>query len=635
MTKKTITCIGTSLLIFLAILYFLKPTNKNPQINSQNTVIEVLPPQSSTNANEVFPFDKLDYVSCVDYKRVVNKAKGQWKQNKKFNWISYLEQGYTLDQVTTAADHFVGFNWASQWRREQLTINSSYQKNKTKLRQEISNRLGREIPQHMNIEPKYPSPEIIKYIKTDDTGAPPSSIQPTIDDLAALVADKNINEDVILNLISSNNLTSYVGYQERQPLSLAGYAALHSRKKVVEHLIERDAIKGDSYLGNPLEWALKALSKSKDNTDEAVEIIKLLHAQGLTIRKNSFIPGFNGLRGRIMFGQSYEISEEKLRHIKEKYNLDLTQLTVRENINSTDQNETLKQALISDRNDYTAQQLGDIYNPIKLKTCHTKVDNIAEQVKMRPSYELISSVSNEQDFQGTLEELALIDPSLASCYFAISKSIPYDNFYNQEIAQLITDKKYSEAITQLESFSLNTSKKATFFWENSRNDEFIPYMIKAGIMAEGFNFKRYLEYNRNFNEAKLEVLVASGIDTFNLDSNKHSLLYYMVAHANLKMVDHLVKNGYDFANQPYDDPLHAILSGAQPNIATEQIIDLIMPLVTTIDSYHLSRMKIISIKFPKLYEKLIAKYPSLKITEKTTIPISICQTNNQLIKNKY
>ena len=125
MKEKRTQLITMVTIIVTIIFYFLWPTPK--KVPAQPSVSDIDTVANTVNASEEMDthaprLSVTDYQQCkqlIENNRVKSNNFGRSQE-----WSKYLNDGYSIDDITSAIDHFSNSNFAASWRAEQLKKHS-------------------------------------------------------------------------------------------------------------------------------------------------------------------------------------------------------------------------------------------------------------------------------------------------------------------------------------------------------------------------------------------------------------------------------------------------------------------------------------------------------------------------------
>ncbi|NVK21063.1 MAG: hypothetical protein HWD86_00965 [Kangiellaceae bacterium] len=121
--------VGILILIMLvSFILLLKPERKQLQSNSSNKPeAESLIANTNIKQKSQYNSQPISYLSCRALDSDIAKIHQQFIETKKHNWDQFIEQGYSLDEITVAIDHFQNVNFATDWRLSQLKQMSRFE----------------------------------------------------------------------------------------------------------------------------------------------------------------------------------------------------------------------------------------------------------------------------------------------------------------------------------------------------------------------------------------------------------------------------------------------------------------------------------------------------------------------------
>ncbi|NVK21062.1 MAG: hypothetical protein HWD86_00960 [Kangiellaceae bacterium] len=513
-------------------------------------------------------------------------------------------------------------------------------KDKKNIRTLVEEHIRDKLPDYIELSPKVPQEDLENFKQNSHQQKQKilSTITVTADDIAHFMKDPEVNDqDILLLLNSLNDVNEITAAQSRSPLTLIDHAALHSRAEVFHHLLDKGApLTQDNYLGNTLEIALHALIKDVNNKN-TVQIVKTLIAKGMEIRldKNWLEQENYYGHGSVLANKHYFFSQDDLSKIKKLHSLDIQSIPIRKSLLQEEKHNRLKNALQQEKDTLLAKELGDSDVVKYYKHCENYLSDLNKKIRYKDPNQLIAEYKKlySNDIHSITSALSFIDPSLVDCYIKREKGnnrsqLPNDKRLNR-IWRLASQKQYNEAIDLANTIELNNKQRNQFFFELFRFDRDTLIILKDhGYIPKQFSFSDLVLYQKNISSKDIEALQKVGMDTLYGDSNGLSMMYYAVIKNNLSLQNYLIEEGYPYKTKEYgEDPLHAALNSQRMLYKDKDLVEIVKALkpdTRTIDEHHLSRMFVIKLKYPEIYEELTELYPVLTINEETKAPTSIC-----------
>lgn len=590
---------------------------------------DIAPPKNSNSESEsVFKLDTADYAQCEQFIQEIRSSSFSWGRENYEDWVGYLEQGYSLDDITLAIEHFTNSNFAASFRVKQLRKGTEF----ALVNQELNEQLRQQFPELANsglsIERAVPLSALASFeMMTDEEKRQVlSEHQISVNDIAYFIHSGLSDNDIQMMLSHVTVPATTVSYEKLEAISLLDFAVAASRPMLVEALLLMGlAPTSDAYLGSSMEWALSRLSYADENTESnAVEVVKLLKLHGARARfqfkRQDKIEG--------SFPRSfYSFSKEQIAALWQNYQLDLTQIERRE-VPALEQLHPLVQTLAAHRKVFLAKKLGNPRYPVLQETCQQTLHVVDNQWQPKPAHEVVSVI--EELYDGSpdriISELADIDPLLVDIYRERldraarpmqSISIP------PEAARLLQRGEVKQAIRYFEAQPFSDDEMRWLVTQilgyGSEYYKDLSLSSLWGKHLQDLNFRLL----RSDIES-IQTLEQAGANLRGADSKKKTLMYYAAERSDVSLVSFLKTQAYPFSlDDQGQDPLHVVLgfnhAGAfRKNIET--LVDVIMEYQPDIDPFHRSRMAVIQLKNPRLYESIVSRYPELAISDDTVLP---------------
>lgn len=554
-------------------------------------------------------------------------------EEKKPEWASFLIDGYSLDEITTAVEYFQNSNFAVSFRVDQLRNNSRLVKDNNSLMQQAKSLLPDIFKQGSPFSVVRRVPQ--SALENFDTLSPrqKSSLlnanQPTVDDIAYFISDKNYsNDDILLMLSKLENASSIVGYDKIDAISLLDYAVKENRVDVVEYLLNIGvSITEDAYLGSTMEWALTSLMTASEGQPQrnAARLVSLIWNKGG--RANFVKSSKNGIKGRFP-RRFFEFSNADIVLLQQRYGLDL-RLIEQRNILKVKKNSQLIRRLNKSRGDYLADTLG-IGNLADFRVeCKKIVANLNGIWHPSSIHSVLRNKLKENLLPETAKKsLAEIDPILVDKY--LEKTIKVVNFsYVSGLNKIFSNVRQSDILEIIdEVIELGLSDKENLFvvlqllgFDSSYFDD----LKNSGLITKE---PSYIDY-KIFNLIKLRYirpLSENGANLTTLDEYGKTLVYYAAKKRDLPLINYMREENFPYKlSNIGEDPLHAVLkedsqySRTNPLYIYDAVVAL-MEFQPEIDKFHLSRLALLKYTAPYNYLKIIQQYPKLEPTDDLPLP---------------
>lgn len=603
------------------------PTNKtNTSHKNQNAF-------STSDSVRTPEAQELSYQYCKVLKSKRREFSREWFADNYESWGSFIGEQHSLDDVTMAIEYFSNSNFAARFRVTQLRKDSIYTRDISALNEAAWSI----VPEFFELKgasltKKVPSFEITEY-----TALPDESKQRflkesglSVDDIAYFIYQTKTPDSVINELIDYvPNLNEIVSYGYLEATSLLDYAIISTRPEVVKALLEREINPTkDVYLGSSMDWALSRLTyflygpdREREQAAEIVEVLLDEEAPTKLIELED-----NKVSGRFP-RKFYEFDEEHIQILLNEFNIDLQSLVKQEKLSVDPASATiamLKESRIRHIN--TALNIDDLDD--KLSICEAKINSIHEKWKPQRSARLVNKAVDK--FLGDEYQietyLAALDPLLIDYYRETYKTYRRHEVIvpnSDSLFNTLDDGNVDEVLDDFNKLPLTDENRNWVFSQViGFNTDYYTPLVEAGYLVDEIEYAQFRRHGLLTPNA-LVSLNNAGVDTFDTDSMGKTLFYYAVKIGNIEMVSHMINEGYfSVPTDGGEDPLHALLN---PNHHTfsdtyvETLLPLLMKSNPRVDQFHLSRMALIELKYPALYQRLVVNYPQLRVSQNTPI----------------
>lgn len=604
------------------------PRIESPEV--QESSPEHTPSGSGGPTDVAEPTPKLDtsdYAQCQQFLRKSHSERTGWGRDNFRQWASYLDQGYTLDEVTLAVEHFTNSNFASTFRLEQLRKDTAI----TQLNRELNKELRQQIPEmddSFSVQRLLPLPALESFADmTDEEKAQVLSSEPVkVDDVAYFIHSGLPKEDILMMLDAVDDPRAVISNDLFLVTSLLDFAIDMSRPDLVEAFLNRGfSPTSDAYLGSSMEWALSSLIFSNESRKEdAIAVIKLLKRHGAAARFD--IKRQDRIEGQFP-RRMYRFDEARIRELAQEHQLDLTQIQQRETP-ELDEGHPLIQALEEKRMAYLSELENTGNYRVNQAACQRTVDAINSQWQPERANDVIVRISRLHDFVSLriIDQLAEIDPMLVDMYRErLDRASRPTAIFNlpQKANEFLREGKINKAIDYLEQKSLNDEQKATLVLRIlGFNIDYIAELVGSQLWNDGLEFRRLMAWRPDAD--KLRTLELHGVDLRGTDSSGKTLLYHVVQRGDLNLVSYLQSQGYPFSIDDLGaDPLHVALRPSRLRLSidgVEEMVDILMEYNPSVDDFHRSRMAVLQLLYPESYESIVARHPQLAVNEDTKLP---------------
>ncbi|NRA83266.1 MAG: hypothetical protein HRU22_05670 [Gammaproteobacteria bacterium] len=655
MTKnktRFFTALLISIITIICVIYLIAPNQSQP-IN-HSIMVEHPTDQVSDNTTETFitpsQEHKTDLIEDTDnYQYCERLIKADfsdgysWASDQYKSWERYLNQGYTLDEVTLVVEHFLNSNFAAEFRVEQLRLHSDLSNQNQQLNEELQRLLSQEQISGLKLEVvrALPAAGLIGYVSLTPSKKVTllQQVTPSVDDIAYFIGQSEYSDLDIIELLNSViKPDAIVGYDKFEAISLLDYAVISARVTVVEKLLQLGLKPSeDSYLGSTMEWALRELSRSTtpERRNASAKIVISLNNLGAKARfKTRSQSKIYGIFPR----NSFSFNAKEIEGLIADYGLELTLIESRYNLFESkdnlliDKGNELLVQLTHQQAEYLSKRLNIDNLKQQVTSCKLTVDTINRAWQPESSKKILRRViaKHPQSPHQIELTLAAIEPSLVDCYLITSDSDRRQEQYLSDVDDLFQPLKNGKVLDVIDQFlSLNLTdqnKNWAFFeilmWDLSFYDE----LINSGLMVDELQY--YSFNSRMLSPKSLDKLAQSGADLNGVDSRGKTLLYYAVHQSNLALLGYMTEKQFPFSlNDQGQDPLHAALDIIHYEFSPDKLVatvDILMGYSPLIDQFHLSRMALLKLKYVDVYRQVTAKYPQLKVQPETTLPKTLC-----------
>ncbi len=581
----------------------------------------------NNNSNAVVKIDTTDYVQCQQFTQEFRSTSVGWGYENHKEWDSYLDQGYSLDEITLAVDHFANSNFAAKFRVEQLRKGTEISLSNQQLNEQLRQQFPELANSGFSVERAIPLPVFASFEKMTDQEKKQVLTEHEIgvNDVAYFIHSGLPDADIMMMLSHISDPAAMVSYERLEATSLIDFAVAASRPVLVESLLKSGLLpSSDAYLGSSMEWALSRLSYANENTQKnAVDVVKLLKLYGakakFRLKSQARIEG--------NFPRNYfQFNEQQILSILQDYQLDLTLIEQRQ-VPVLSEQHPLIENLEAQRATFLTKQFTDEY-PVQLNACERTLDSVNTQWQPESAYDVVNRIGKlyEGSPEIVISELADIDPLLVDIYRErldrIARPMTIISF-PPEASALLQKGDIRQAIRYFEAQSYSDEVKR---W-------LIPQLL-------GFNVEYYSEVRQSslwvgdlqlsdlmllrVGAEKIQALEQAGANLRGMDSRHKTLMHYAAEQSDVNLMSFLKTQGYPFSlDDQGQDPLHIVLRADQPRLSMQSIetlVDIVMDYQPDIDVFHHSRMALIKLKYPQLYQSLTSRHAELAITGETPLP---------------
>ena len=581
-------------------------------------------------------FDTANYALCTEFLSDVEKYNTEWSRENYVSWKALIEDGrYSLNEVTLAVEYFLNSNFAESFRLEYLRANAPLTQRNNSISSDILAMFPSMSDLGFNVSIKVPNPafENFSAVTLEEKEQIISQHKVTIDDVAYFLVEDSMSEPDILMLIAALEDSHHrVSYTRFGAITLLDYAILSARPLAVETLLDNGhQLTMDEYLGSSMEWALHVLQHGyySGKREQAVQVIKQLMALDAPAR-------FSSKTRQLVKGsfprRFYEFEAEQLADLMIEFNLDLTQIPARQSI-TADPSHPLIIALKEQQTSEYARRRGVANINELVSQCEDTKLSLSNEWVAESAYSVITRLSNNhiKDQESLLAELAYIDPYLIDFYNRhMVQPTPRESINEglmdrlDDAYELFRNGKVEQAIEHALSASFHeTQRQWVMLKLLSFGPEVHPAVFSTPLHNELDDYSE-LAIWRLLSKPSIESMLDAGAPINYGDRFGKTLVFYAALNRDIELLDYLLDKGVMFHSDALgQDPLHVTLN-INRNVADlrklEDALDSLMQFQSSIDVYHLRRMKLINTYYPATYERIIEKHPKLRVNEDIGLP---------------
>ena len=581
---------------------------------------------------------ELTYFYCENYLETFARHSDNWFRSEYENWGAFLDQGYSLDDVTLAIEHFGNSNFAADFRfniLKQHSVTAQVEKSAT---EQFYQLLPADLFDFANknsvrIQRTIPSNAVANYMTLSEVEktAALSALDVSIDDVAFYIAQENIADADISKLLTRiNDVTEVLGYDKLEATNLLDYAAFYIRPQILSELLNRGAqVSADNYLGSTMEWALAALNYSYPTAKvkDAAEAVKLLQyhqaAARFDIKNESSVSGD-------FPRHFYDFDAAKILALKQNYALDLNGINASRAIKIQENRQALPlvQQLTAQKKQYLDQQLLQPDSTSLYQRCHERISSIKQQWRAENAGSILQRLAEQYSAQPTEleEQLATIDPVLVDLHYQLTahRSPLHPSVLMPQLSPLLERGDIDAAIEIVKAQQLTKEEQNwLLLYMLSWDMRFFTPLQMSGLYLSEIPWHAFDK--RFFSSNKMQSLIEQGANLSGTDDRGKSLLYYAVKMRDIELINYLQEHRYPFHPSGVgEDPLHVALFIEHRIYNADAIIpvvDVLMGFSPDIDQYHLARMALLRLYYPQVYHQIAAKYPQLAVGDTQALPL--------------
>ncbi|RTE86265.1 MULTISPECIES: ankyrin repeat domain-containing protein [Gammaproteobacteria] len=574
-------------------------------------------------------FDTSNLRECEIFQQEYNVARRNWLNGQEQAWGNYLQEGYSLIDVTLVMARFTHPRLAAGFRAEQLRWQSEVAIYNRDLNQSASQSIEGFAASGMTFQRAIPLPGLDSFESMSESEKTQvlRELPVNVDDIAYFIYEGLPFEDITMMLDSIEDPQSVVNYDRHDIVSLFDYAVVASRPKIVEELLLRGMTPTeDEFLASSMDWALLSLSRylQSERKDETVEVVKRLMGLGARARFESVSP--STVKGSFQ-GYDYHFNEEQLTSLRNDYQLDLTQIP---ELSSPllDEEHPLLMELSQNLNNHLSIALGTEHSSTLRDECWETVTAISQQWNPRSKQEIYDELTEGlgEPPAGIHAMLSDIDPVLVDWYRTYKEHPSRQRSFTpfpQEVNELLWARNYDQAIEVLESHEFTPAESQSLFSQLLEfGPDIYPVLMSSSLRQGKIDYLQFVLRLRAPQE--MQPLESLGADLRGFDERQKTLLFYAVDQMNSELVTYLVEEGFPYSFDDLgQDPLHAALrQGVMRGSITEleQTVATLMSYQPQVDEFHRNRLAVLRLKYPDVYQNLVSRYPQLAIDNNQPLP---------------
>jgi hypothetical protein len=564
--------------------------------------------------------DTNNFAVCEQYLRDIRDMRHDWFLENKSEWNDFVTEGYSIDEITLAIDYFGNSNFAAASRAELLRLHTE----PSKVAQQANELMEEDFPElaasGFRVVPAIPLPalENFKEMTASEKNRVIETEDIRVDDVAYFILQDEVSdEDIFMMLSTLDEPSGVVTYDRLEAVSLLDYAVEASRVEVFKELLNRGLQPTtDSYLGSTMEWALNSLMQCCEKRDGAVEIVQALQSMGAQARFD--VKNDNQVQGAFP-RKSYRFDESDIQSFRQEHRLDLTQTESRQAL-EVDKNNALIQELGAKRQAYVQAQMELSTLSTEIESCESMVNSVNAQWQPQQALEILNRMEALYPDSPDIikSELAAIDPVLVDRYLSSQVRRGRMEFIDvpREIWNQIANGEIDKVINYYSNQQLSDGKKRSLVWQLLRHDvSHYEALSRSQLMVEPLQYSNLSL--RGFSKESLQKLEKAGADLYSADKRDKSLLFYAVGKNDLELLEYMEEQGYPFSfDEMGQDPLFLALRRS----SSAALISVLMRYHPEINDFHRSRMAVIQLKYPDLYDELTSSYPQLAVRPDTELP---------------
>lgn len=607
------------------------PTERKTPATANQTTQSFYSEPASNVADEENQSDpeNFSFAYCQTLLSDTSSQRYDWGRENYERWDRYLDEGYSLDEVTLAIAHFTNVNLAINFRIAQLRKDTEQVKQNKALEERILREYPELVDYGFTVAMRVPAEHLENFAEKSQQERENALTEhgAAVEDVAYFMKYSDLPDDEILLMLDHvANPSAMISYQWIDTLSLLDTAVRSYRPRIVEALLSLGLRPtSDSYIGSTMDWAINGLGHCCEYREAAARMVTML--MPLAVVAHFDIDNRQRIQSRLP-KLSYRFGEDEIVALRQDYGIDLTQIPTRQ-IPSIERDHRLIRELEAELAEHLSARTRAQNLETDLATCEQVVEAVNQQWQPRVMHDVLNSVvAAYPDAPDRIKrELALIDPSLVDMFRRrfegrSQRFSPVD--MPDEIVDLLQLGKIEEVIEFYSAADLSDANVNSLMWTILGWDAgYYEALIYSGLLREPLEYFD-MQTTSMLSVDRIERLENAGAEMRSSDSRQKTLLFYAVERGYMDLVTILEQRGYPFSfDELGEDPLHAALDTVNYRLSIENIEELVTTLMQyrpLIDEFHLSRMAVIQLKYPQTYQRLVNQFPALAVPTGTEFP---------------
>ncbi|WP_414830249.1 hypothetical protein [Alteromonas sp. H39] len=615
-----------SVFIFASILvlYLVFGLPHEPESESEPDTPAKSSPASTTSSKntpeiqqEAAPEFVADHQQCTDLQKNIDRVTRHYFDDERLS--SFLDDGFSVDDITLAIDALRNPNFAREWRDDYRKKDSQLDSLNRQLNKALRENMP-DLPSGMGVFRSVPVNRLEEAVKNDKPLETLSDEETLIvDDVAWLIQQPNLSDTAIKPFVLQlEDINAKLGSSfviDKQAISLLDVAAFNRRPALAQWLMAQGARPtSDAYLGTTLDYALAGLSRfSQETLQEQNDTVaaQIALANDLIEHGQRSVSVFENDSFKSRFSANLFIFWEGVSEALElNYGFDLKTVPIMSPLTSPRATELITQ-IQSHQEAMITDQVGE-KTAEKRSRCRSFKKQVADA--WSPKW-LGSELVDYRD-----DELYEMAPELVKCRrekMMFKDALPgrRSEFDEDRYYRVLSDGEWQLAMSMLDDYPEAVPR--VFHESVAYIPESYAAFVGAGFVPDVWNFS-YLEDNRYFVN-NLQKIEDAGVDLHMTDIYGRNLLFIAVNAGSPDTLQYLVQSGvpyYQVPNTP--DPLYLALYHIATRDRAEDanaIISILMAYSPTVSDAHLAQMRVMKLKAPSLYRDIVDEHPLLTVDD--------------------